>query len=430
MDDLVRAAHRLNGCYVPYLQPYWDEDDLAAAAKWIKGGALEDVRDKLVHELKMRFPQSESILLTDTGKSALCLALGMLGLGSGDEVIVPSFCCLSVILSIVRAQCAPVLVDCDENFNISEKSTISALSSRTKAIVVPHMFGLQAASLEALVALARQRDIVVIEDVAQAYGLTLAGGAPAGSLGDAAIFSTGLGKPLMGPAGGWVMLNRPGRAMPRLEETPLQESRSLVANFLSRFTGPRWRRGIAEIAYALPWRLRMRMRARAGFDLKVLAEKECRLRQINVLDGWLAARQIKRIERNIELRRENARRWKAVLAAANIQCSTPPDDANICAAFPLRFEGAGAPQAASRFRRILERGGVSTESCYTPAHLRGEGRGLSATHMPVCESAWRRVFSVPVRPNLLPADWDRIEKAVAASKSTDALSSASPRRYS
>jgi dTDP-4-amino-4,6-dideoxygalactose transaminase len=154
------------------------------------------------------------------------------------------------------------------------------------------------------------------------------------------------------------------------------------------------------------------------------------LRQINLLDGWLAARQIERIKRNIELRRQNARRWKAVLAAANIQCATPPDDANICAAFPVRFEGAGAPQTARRFRRILERGGVSTETCYTPVHLRGEGRGLRGVHMPVCESAWQRAFSVPVRPNLSSADWDRIAKAVAVSNSTDAPSSASPHRYS
>ena len=417
MDDMMRALRRLSGRYVPYLQPYWDESDFSAVGTWLKSGALEDVRDKLTGDLKSRFPQSVDIVLTDTGKTALCVVLKMLGIEAGDEVIVPSYCCASIIASVLRAGCTPVFADCDEHFNISEQSTVAALSSRTKAILVPHLFGLRAASLEAIVALGRQRGIAVIEDVAQAYGVQLAGGALAGSLGDAAIFSAGLGKPIMGPGGGWAILNRPCGARPDLGAEPIAESRARVANFLSRFTGPHWRRGGAEIAYALPARFSARLRRQPGFDRRSWAETECRMRGISVIDAWLAARQIERIDENIGLRRENARRWKAILTAANIPCITPPDEANVHSVSPLLFEGEDAIRRSETFRQALERGGVATEPCYTPLHLRIEGKDLKRTNMDMCESVWRRVFAVPIRPNLSPDDWERIETVVAKSAS-------------
>jgi hypothetical protein len=243
--------------------------------------------------------------------------------------------------------------------------------------------------------------------------LQLESGALAGSLGDAAIFSAGLGKPIMGPAGGWAVLNRPRDAAPRLEAEPIEETWTLVANFVSRFTGPHWRRGYGDIVHALPSRFQTLMRRKAGFDLRLMVENECRLRGINIVDGWLAARQIERIDRNIELRRQNARRWKALLAKAMIPCTTPPEATNVHAAFPLLFGGPDSRQAAEKFRRVLERGGVATETCYTPLHLRSECRGLRRTEMPFCGSAWQRVFSVPIRPNLTSEDWERIETVVA-----------------
>jgi dTDP-4-amino-4,6-dideoxygalactose transaminase len=413
MDDMMRAVRRLSGRYVPFLQPYWDAEDFSSIAAWLKSGELEDARDKLAERLKLRFPQSANIVLTDTGKSALYVALKMLGIEPGDEVIVPSYCCLSVILSVLRGGCTPVLADTDNQFNLSEEGVVAALSSRVKAILVPHLFGQKAASLEGIIALGRQRGIAVIEDVAQAYGLQLESGALAGSLGDAAIFSAGLGKPIMGPAGGWAVLNRPRDAAPRLEAEPIEETWTLVANFVSRFTGPHWRRGYGDIVHALPSRFQTLMRRKAGFDLRLMVENECRLRGINIVDGWLAARQIERIDRNIELRRQNARRWKALLAKAMIPCTTPPEATNVHAAFPLLFGGPDSRQAAEKFRRVLERGGVATETCYTPLHLRSECRGLRRTEMPFCGSAWQRVFSVPIRPNLTSEDWERIETVVA-----------------
>ena len=159
--------------------------------------------DNLTGLLRSQFPNSSDIVLTDTGKTALLVTLNMLGLDAGDEVIVPSYCCSSIVAAVLRAGCVPVLADCDANFNIAEQSVAAAISPRTKAILVAHLFGLRAAGLEGILSLARRRGIAVIEDVAQAYGMRLADGSLAGSRGDGAIFSAGIGKPVMGPGGGW-----------------------------------------------------------------------------------------------------------------------------------------------------------------------------------------------------------------------------------
>ncbi len=411
MDDLSRAVRRLTGSYVPYLQPYWSEEDFAIVAARSRFD-IADAPESLAQSLKSHFPDSSDIVLTDTGKSALYVALTMLDIGPGKEVIVPSYCCASIIASVLRADCVPVFANSDHHFNISEEGVVAALSSRTGAILVPHLFGLRAASIETIVSLARQRNIAVIEDVAQAYGLRLPNGNLAGSMGDAAIFSAGVGKPIMGPGGGWAILNRPRAARPKLETGPVDESRARMADFLRRFTGSRSRRGRGEISHAVRGRL-TRLRRATGFDARVWAKQECRARTIETIDAWLAARQIERIEDNITRRRDHARRWRDLFATSKVPCTTLPDEANTYAVWPLLFREKSGAQLAIQFRKALEREGVATEPCYTPLHLLEHWRGFGRTGMAVAESIWPMVFAVPVRPNLLPADWRRIEPAVA-----------------
>jgi dTDP-4-amino-4,6-dideoxygalactose transaminase len=341
------------------------------------------------------------------------VALKMLGIeGAASEVILPSYCCASIVASVVRVGCTPVFSDSDEYFNISIESVTAALSPRARAILVPHLFGLKAGSLESIVALGRQHNIAVIEDVTQAYGLRLSDGSLAGSLGDAAIFSTGLGKPLMGPGGGWVVLNRPGGKRPQLDTESREEGKARIADFAGRFAGPRPRRGRGEILHSLRARLSTLLDRWSQFDIRSWAEHECRARTMSAGDAWFAARQIERIDTNLERRGQNARRWRDLLARTKIPCSTLPDAANVYAIFPLLFRGEGGMHQSIAFRQVLENEGIATEPCYTPLHLRNYGKDFRRTDMTIIESMWKAVFAVPVRPNLQAMDWKRIENAV------------------
>jgi dTDP-4-amino-4,6-dideoxygalactose transaminase len=413
MSEVMRAVRRLSGLYVPYLQPYWDEQDVAAFENWLDCNSPEDGRDMLRAALNLRFPKSADIVLTDTGKSAFYVALKMLGVeGSASEVILPSYCCASIVASVVRGGCTPVFTDSDEHFNISFESVIAALSPQTRAILVPHLFGLKASSLESIVALGRERNIAVIEDVTQAYGLRLPDGSFAGSVGDAAIFSAGLGKPLMGPGGGWLVLNRPAGKRPELGTEPQEEHRARIADFARRFTGARPHRGRGEILYSVRARLSALLNRWSRFDIPSWAERQCHVRTISVGDAWFAARQIERIDMNLECRAQNARRWRALLMKAKIPCSTLPDAENIYAVFPLLFRGESGARQSNVFRATLENEGIATEPCYTPLHLRDCGKTFRRTEMAMIESIWKAVFAVSVRPNLQAMDWKHIENAV------------------
>ena len=149
-----------------------------------------------------RFCGVEHAIGCSSGTSALTLALRAAGVGPGDEVVTTAMTFIATVESIVEAGAAPVLVDCEPDTGLmSPERTIRALSPRTRAIVVVHLWG-QTVDLEGFRALADARGVALIEDAAQAHGAAWRDVA-AGAGGDAAAFSFFPGKNLgaLGDAG-------------------------------------------------------------------------------------------------------------------------------------------------------------------------------------------------------------------------------------
>ncbi len=122
------------------------------------------------------------------GTDALVCALMALGIGHGDEVIVPSFTFFATAGSVWRVGAKPVFADIDERtFNLDPARIEAAISPKTRAILPVHLFG-QCADMDAIHALARRHKLLVIEDAAQAIGATYKHRF-AGTLGDIACFS-------------------------------------------------------------------------------------------------------------------------------------------------------------------------------------------------------------------------------------------------
>jgi perosamine synthetase len=125
-----------------------------------------------------------SAVTVSSGTTALHLALAALPIHPGDEVIIPSFVCTALLNAIRLTGATPVLADCDEtHFNLSVTDVKKRLSSRTKALIVPHLFG-QAADLNELLAIG----LPVIEDCAQSLGSRYEGKMTE-SFGTLAVFS-------------------------------------------------------------------------------------------------------------------------------------------------------------------------------------------------------------------------------------------------
>jgi len=130
-----------------------------------------------------------------SGTDAIHIVLRALGIGPGDEVIVPAMTFIATALGVSLTGAKPVLVDVDPDTALIDPRKIeAAIGPRTKAILPVHLYG-QCTDMEAISAIARKRDLIVVEDAAQAHGATQ-GKKRAGALGHAGCFSFYPGKNL------------------------------------------------------------------------------------------------------------------------------------------------------------------------------------------------------------------------------------------
>jgi perosamine synthetase len=138
------------------------------------------------------------------GSVALHVAVEALELGSGDEVILPTFTIISCAAAIVRSGAAPVLVDCDPlTFNMDCRQVANRITPRTKAVMAVHLYGLPV-DIQPIITLASEHGLVVIEDAAQMHGQTYRG-RPCGSFGDLSTFSFYSNKHVTTGEGGMIL---------------------------------------------------------------------------------------------------------------------------------------------------------------------------------------------------------------------------------
>lgn len=150
--------------------------------------------------------RKHSIAVTN-GSAALDAAIAALKIGTGDEVILPTFTIISCATAIVRAGATPVLVDSDPlTWNMDISQVESKITERTRAIMVVHTYGLPV-DMDPILALAQKYNLLVIEDAAEMHGQTYKG-APCGSFGDISTFSFYPNKHLTTGEGGMIVTNQ------------------------------------------------------------------------------------------------------------------------------------------------------------------------------------------------------------------------------
>lgn len=139
-----------------------------------------------------------------SGTAALDIAFEALGIGGGDEVIIPAFTIISCVGQIIRSGAKPVLVDSRaEDWNMDVSQIEAKITSRTKAILVVHIYGLPV-DVNPILELAKKYGLKIIEDAAEMHGQTYKG-KPCGSFGDVSIFSFYPNKHITTGEGGMVV---------------------------------------------------------------------------------------------------------------------------------------------------------------------------------------------------------------------------------
>ena len=192
--------------FIPVNQPLLNGNEKRYLNECIDSGWISS-EGPFVKEFESKFAQRHGRkygIAVANGTAALKCALEAIELKAGDEVIVPSFTIICCVTAILEAGGTPILVDCDPvTFNSSPEQIVDAITPRTKAIMLVHIYGLPV-DADPILKIANDKGIKVIEDVAEVIGLNYKK-RPCGSLGQISTFSFYPNKHITTGEGGMIL---------------------------------------------------------------------------------------------------------------------------------------------------------------------------------------------------------------------------------
>jgi len=279
---------------IPYCVPSWGwSEHLAIVKGLLLGRIVSGPHIQALYETVRSITGVPFVFGFDSGASAIRACLSASGIGPGDEVIMPSFCCHSVAEAIVRSGASPRFCEIQADLNPDVGSILALLKPSVKAIVFPHLFGRPgeiALLEEALCRLGVRERIVLIDDAAQSFGARIRG-RYLGSFGDAGIISFGAGKMTTASGGGLLLTHSEelARRIGGLAVTPpgvVRKLRDLTYWTIFR----RWRKYSSGVYKYVAFLLRSApdtgdgLRGLAGIDAAIA------LSQINRIGALIASR--------------------------------------------------------------------------------------------------------------------------------------------
>ncbi len=171
--------------------PYFTPEMIEAATQPLKSGNCNYWTGPFGMEFEQKFAEwcgATYGISTSNGTTALHTAMGGLGIGPGDEVIVPSYTFIASSMSVAQAGAIPVFADVEPCSHVISAEDVEAkISPQTRAVIVVHLYG-EVVDMDAINAVAQKHDLLVIEDAAQAHGATYKGKG-VGTIGDIGAFS-------------------------------------------------------------------------------------------------------------------------------------------------------------------------------------------------------------------------------------------------
>jgi dTDP-4-amino-4,6-dideoxygalactose transaminase len=389
--------------HVPLAGPFWSGATFRALLRCLFSGQVIVGPDTV--ELKSRISEKLAVqdaILCGSGSVALELALRSCDVKSGDEVVVPTFCCTSVIAPILAVGAVPVLADVGDDLNLTATTVEPALSKRTRAIIVPHLFG-NPADIDCIIDLTRGRDIRVIDDAAQALGASL-NGQNLGTFGDAGILSFGNEKVCSGLGGG-ALVSRHREVVERGAEIELPAADLSIAlrSLSSTLVWHRWRRWsvpLLEFLYSLP--------APNPESMPPLYRTE----SMSNLSAAVASSLMKSLHDNLAARRVRVRAYQKLTADERL-ILVPHRAGSACLTQVIRvlpkFIGH---DPASDLIASLRGAGFEVQGSYIPIHLLAPYQQLAVRSLPHAEKIWMNLIELPCEPDVSLEHVERIASIV------------------
>jgi perosamine synthetase len=333
---------------------------------WVAG------RGRFVRELEELFAVLHgcpAAVSTASGTAALHLAMVELGVGPGDEVLVPALTFVATANAVRYTGATPVFVDVDPiTYTIDPAHAAASVSERTRAILAVHLYG-HPADMDALCALARTHELAIVEDAAEALGARYRG-QPCGTIGDIGCFSFN-GNKLITAGGGGMLLARDPRRLEHMRHLTLQGREPGSSEYLHD-----------EIAFNY-----------------VLSN----------LHAAVGLAQLERLEQMLAHRRALAERYAEALAGA--PGLTFCGEASWAHAnFWLMSVLVDAEQGRSRERLMdcLEDAGIQARPFFTPLPDVGAYHDARRADVPVARRLHAQGLSLPSSASLTESDQDRV----------------------
>jgi dTDP-4-amino-4,6-dideoxygalactose transaminase len=367
---------------------------IALSAPWFDEQETDRVRRALAGRLAGNGPFGQRVearleamlgaprvLLTTSCTHALELALLALGIGEGREVVCPSFTFVSTASAVLRVGARPVFADiAEDTLGLDPRDVERRLSRRTAAILPVHYAGL-APDMDALLALARDRRLRVLEDAAQGLAASWRGRA-LGTLGDAGAFSFHETKNVTCGEGGALALMDPELA--RRAEIIREKGTNRSAFLRGEVDKYTW------VAEGSSYVLSDVLAALLDAQLDKIADIQARrvrvvARYRSELAGWAAGHGV-RLPPELPDRRDNAH------------------------LFYLLYPGE---RERDRAQAMLKAGGIQAAFHYVPLHSAPHGRAFaSGEPLPVTDRVAATLLRLPLHPLLGDADVERVVEAV------------------
>jgi dTDP-4-amino-4,6-dideoxygalactose transaminase len=356
---------------IPAARPVIDETDIEAAVAVLRTGlVVQGPEVKAFEDEFAQFVDGCYAVAVNSGTSALHLSLLALGIGRGDEVIVPSFTFAATANVVRLVGATPVFADIlPETFNIDPASVASLIGPHTTAIMPVHLYGLPA-DMAALDDLAERHGLVVVEDAAQAHAASI-DGRPVGSLGIAGAFSFYPTKNVHSLEGGIVTTRDAALA----RTLRLLRNQGMEQRYANEVVGTNTR--LTDVAAAI------------------------------------GRNQVRRLAEWTDTRRSNAARFDAELGGV-VTPRAPEGYRHVYHQYTIRCEDRDAMQA-----KLADRGVGSATYYPTPVHrlrpyLTEAGTPDTRWDLPETERAAKEALSLPVYPTLSDDELERIISAVNA----------------
>ncbi|HLN86315.1 MAG TPA: aminotransferase class V-fold PLP-dependent enzyme [Candidatus Limnocylindrales bacterium] len=388
---------------VPLAVPYWNRATYQTilhcliTGRVIEGAQLGNLKAQIVETVGVT-----DALLCGSGSLALELALRACAVRGGDEVVLPTFCCTAVVPPIVAVGATPVLADIGDELNLTVETVQAALTQKTKAVIVPHLFG-NPAEIERIIELVRGRNICVIDDAAQALGAKI-NGQPVGSFGDAGVLSFGAEKVCFGLGG--------GVAMSRNNSTAGQFSRSnlsrpcaaaIIENLFSTITWRRLRRWTGPFCSLLS------PESVAPDAAPIPYHRE----SMSNLAAAVASSLMRALGENISARRarveaygeslENCPGIEVIAHRRGSACLT-----QVIRILPKHRDD----DAASRVIAALRAAGYEVQGSYMPIHHMSSFNHCVWDRLPHADRVWADLVELPCEPSVSLIDIERIAELV------------------